>query len=101
MSVQSNISARLILKLPSSELKNILQLNKTKNLIININDALHDDTFSGYYLITDWDVDEEDDDQVLIYTSSFKGKKTVQLFSPEALDNPEYYIPIDSNPPTS
>lgn len=98
MAAQSNIPSRLILKLPSSELKNILQLNETKNAIIKINDILHDNICSGYYAITEWSVDKEDDDQVVIYAHPLKGSNIVQLFSPKALDNPEYYTPIDSDP---
>lgn len=98
MSGSSNIPSSLILKLPSSELVNMLQLNVTKTVIININDTLHDDICSGYYAITDWNVDKEDGDQVVIYAHPLKGSSIVQLFSPKALDNPEYYTPIDSDP---
>ena len=90
----------LILKMPSSELKNILQLSKTKNVIININDTLHNDVSSGYYIFTDWYVDEEDNDQVIITMRALKGLNMVQLFTPEALDNPELYTPI-SDPPAA
>ena len=87
MAIQNNDPLMLVLKLSSSELKNILQLNEAKNVIININDALHDDVCSGYYAIIDWEVDEEDEDQVTIATAPLKGSNAVQLFSPEALIN--------------
>ena len=90
MAGQSNIPDRLILELPSSDLVNILQLFETKTPIININDALHNDAFSGYYTIVNQYVSEEDDDQVIISLYSLKDTTyMVQLFSPEALNNPE------------
>lgn len=80
----------LQIKLPSSELKNMLELYNTP-ILIRINDALHDDLCSGYYTV--YDNYTEDEDQILIYLRPLYGDRTyVELISPEALDNPNFNI---------
>lgn len=100
MPISSNSYTNLILKLPLSELVNMLQLYEEKIILINVNDTLHDDLCSGYYTLTNWYINEENDSQVIIDLNNIYNyyNMHIEIYSPEALNNPELYTPTNPSP---